>query len=403
MLRPSNVFPLRAALTVVAAVLVSGCGQPPGPPPGPPGGPAKVGVLVLHPQRVTLTTELPGRTTPYMIAEVRPQVGGLIKARNFREGSDVKAGELLYEIDPALYQAAYGNAQAGLAKARASLASVRLKAQRYKELATIKAVSQQEYDDADALLRQGEADVAASQAALETDRINLAHTRVTAPISGRIGRSSVTPGALVTASQESALATVQQLDPIYVDVTQPATAVLRLKRALAEGRLSRGAGDAAKVRLLLEDGSTYPHEGRLAFSEVTVDPDTGSITLRAVFPNPDADLLPGMYVRAVLEEGVNEQALLVPQPAVSRDGRGQPVVMVVDGEDKLQSRPVKTERAIGDQWLVSEGLQAGDRLAIDGVQKSRPGELVRPVPLDASAAPPAVALDLTESSPSALR
>jgi len=345
----------------------------------------------VQPQRVALSTELPGRTVPFLIADVRPQVNGIVKARKFREGSDVKAGEPLYQIDPATYKATYDSNVAALAKAEASLKTTRLKAERYKELVAIQAVSQQDYDDAAASLGQGEADVASARANVETSRINLAYARVDAPISGRIGKSSVTPGALVTASQASALATIQQLDPIYVDVTQPSAALLRLKQAMARGELQKAGANTAKVKLLLEDGSAYPLEGKLEFSDVTVDQNTGAITLRAVFPNPNADLLPGMYVRAVLQEGVKEQGLLVPQQAVSRGSTGKPTAYVVGKDNKLQLRALETERAVGDQWLVSSGLQAGEQLVVDGQQRAAPGAEVKVVawqakPAGASAA-----------------
>lgn len=375
------------AMLALLSALLTACGDPPHGPPSGPSGPPQVGVLVMQPQRLALNTELPGRTVPYQIAEVRPQVTGLIQARNFQEGSLVKAGQALYQIDAASYQTSYDSARATLAKSEANLRSTRLKSQRYSELVEIKAVSQQDQDDASAALQQGEADVASAKAALESARINLAYTRVVSPISGRIGKSSVTPGALVTANQATTLSTVQQLDPIYVDVTQSSSAVLRLKRALAQGDLKGGGANAAVVKLLLEDGSTYPLTGKLQFSDVTVDQGTGAITLRAVFPNPNADLLPGMYVRAVVEEGVSDQALLVPQPAVSRDATGKPVAFVVGADGKLESRALTTERAIGDQWLVTTGLKAGDRLVVEGQQKARPGQPVNAVPLPTSATP----------------
>jgi membrane fusion protein (multidrug efflux system) len=359
------------------AILLSGCGKPPMGGPPPTLAVPQVSVLTVQAQRVAVTTELPGRTAPVLIADVRPQITGLVQARRFTEGSEVRAGEVLYQIDPASYSASADSAQAALAKAEANLRSTKLKAARYQELVAIKAVSQQDNDDAAASLQQAEADVAAAKASLQSARINLDYTRITAPISGRIGKSSVTPGALVTANQSTALATVQKLDPIYVDVTQSSTTVLRLKRALAGGQLS---GGAAKVKLLLEDGSTYPLPGKLKFSDVTVDPGTGAITLRAEFPNPKGELLPGMYVRAVLEEGVMDQALLVPQPAVSRDAAGKPQAYVVDAAGKLEQRSLVTDRAIGDQWLVSSGLKAGDRLVVSGQQKARPGSAVEIVP-----------------------
>ncbi|MGJ7542395.1 efflux RND transporter periplasmic adaptor subunit [Variovorax sp. LT1R16] len=377
-MRPPFTYGLTFVAAFVSTCMLAACGKPPGGPPPAPGTP-EVGVVTVQPQRVAITTELPGRTVPFLIADVRPQVGGIVKSRKFREGSDVKAGETLYQIDPATYKATYDSNLAALAKTQASLGTTRLKAQRYKELVAIKAVSQQDYDDAAASLQQGEADVAAAKANVETSRINLAYARIDAPISGRIGKSTVTPGALVTASQSTALATIQQLDPIYVDVTQPSAAMLRLKQAMARGELQKSGSNAAKVQLMLEDGSTYPLEGKLEFSDVTVDQNTGAITLRAVFPNPAADLLPGMYVRAVLQEGVKEQALLVPQQAVSRDGAGKPTAYVVDAQNKLQRRALETERAIGDQWLVRSGLQAGDKLVVDGQQNAAPGVQVKTV------------------------
>jgi membrane fusion protein (multidrug efflux system) len=331
-------------------------------------------------QPVALSTELPGRTVPYLIADVRPQVNGIIKARNFREGSDIKVGQTLYIIDPAPYQAAYDSNVAALAKTQASLKTARLKSERYKELVTIKAVSQQDYDDAVASLNEIAADVAAAKANVETSRINLAYSRVDAPISGRVGRSTVTPGALVTASQATAMATIQQLDPIYVDVTQPSAALLNLKEALARGEIQKAGVNAAKVSLVLENGRTYPLEGQLEFSDVTVNQDTGSITLRAVFPNPDADLLPGMYVRAVLQTGVKAQGLLVPQQAVSRDSTGKPTVFVVVAGNKLERRVLETDRAMGDQWLVRSGVQAGDQVVVDGQQRAAPGVEVEVTP-----------------------
>jgi len=375
------------ALLALVSALLAACGDPPHGPPSGPSGPPQVGVLVVQPQRLALGTELPGRTVPYQIAEVRPQVTGLIQARSFQEGSLVKAGQPLYQIDAASYQASVDSARATLAKSEANLRSTRLKSQRYSELVAIKAVSQQDQDDASAALQQGEADVAAAKAALETARINLAYTRVTSPISGRIGRSSVTPGALVTANQASTLSTVQQLDPIYVDVTQSSSAVLRLRQALARGDLKSGGADAAAVKLLLEDGSTYPLAGKLQFSDVTVDQGTGAITLRAVFPNPGGALLPGMYVRAVVEEGVSDQALLVPQPAVGRDSTGKPLAYVVGADGRLEARAITTGRAIGDQWLVTAGLKAGDRLVVEGQQKARPGQPVNAVPVASPATP----------------
>jgi membrane fusion protein (multidrug efflux system) len=367
-----------ALLAVASALSLIACGEAPHPPaPGPQGTP-QVSVITVQANRLELTTELPGRIAPAQIAEVRPQVSGLVQARRFKEGSDVKAGELLYQIDPALYVASADNARAALAKAEASLVSVKLKAGRYNELVAIKAVSQQDADDAAASLLQAEAEVTAARAALQTQRINLDYTRITAPVSGRIGRSAVTPGALVTANQPTAMATVQQMDPIYVDVTQSSSALLALRRSLAAGDLKSGT---TTVKLLLEDGSSYALPGKLQFSEVTVDQGTGAVTLRAEFPNPKGELLPGMYVRAVVEEGVLEQAVLVPQPAVSRDTTGKPVAFVVGADGKLEQRALQTSRAIGDQWLISSGLKAGDKLVIEGQQKAHPGMPVDAKPL----------------------
>jgi len=369
--------------------LLTACGKPPAGGPPPTLEIPQVGVLTLHTQRVVTSTELAGRTAPVLVADVRPQVTGLVQSRNFTEGSAVKAGALLYQVDPATYQASLDSANASLAKAEASLQTSRLKADRYRELAAIKAVSQQDADDAIATLGTGEADVALAKAQVETARINLDFTRITAPISGRIGKSSITPGALVTANQSTALATVQKLDPIYVDVTQSSVAVLRLKRALADGKLSTVGATTAKVGLLLEDGTRYGLSGTLQFSDVTVDQSTGTITLRAEFPNPNGELMPGMYVRAVLEEGVDEQALLVPEPAVTRDAAGKPVAYVVGAGDKLEQRALTTERAIGDQWLVTSGLKAGDRLVVNGGQKARAGQTVQVLPYTAGPRPTA--------------
>lgn len=364
-------------LGAIASAALVACGDPPGGGMPKPTGTPQVGVVELKAERVALTTELPGRVAAAQSAEVRPQVGGLLRSRRFREGSDVKAGELLYEIDPAPYRATLASSQAALAKAEANVGSARLKAGRYRELAAIQAVSQQDADDAQAALQQAEADVASAKAAVDSARINLDYTRITAPISGRIGRSSVTPGALVTASQSAALATIQQIDRVYVDVTQSSTALLRLKRAMDAGALSSGS---TGVTLRLEDGSRYAHAGRLQFSELSVDTASGSVTLRADVPNPEGLLLPGMYVRAVVEEGVLDQAVLVPQPAVSRDPTGRAQVLVVGADQKVALRPIEVERTVGDRWLVRDakdgGLQPGERVVVEGGQKLRPGAAV---------------------------
>lgn len=370
-------------LCSMASLLVA-CGKPPmmGPPPGPQG-PPQVSTVVVQPQTVVLTTELPGRTSAVLVADVRPQVTGILQARRFVEGSTVKAGEVLYQIDPATYRAALESAEAALAKAEANQYTTRLKAERYEELIAIKAVSQQDADDARAALLQANADVASARAALTTARIDLDYTRVISPITGRIGKSAVTPGALVTANQTNALATVQQLDPMYVDVTQSSNDVLKLRRAIAEGKV---AGGTAKVKLLFEDGTAYPLVGELQFSDVSVDPNTGAVTLRAVFPNPKGELLPGLYVRAVIEEATIQQALLVPQQAVTRDATGKPLAYVVGDDGKLQQRELQTERAIGDQWLISSGLEPGDALVISGQQKAQAGALVQATPYRATPA-----------------
>lgn len=368
-----------AALLLAVGLVTTACGKKQAQPQGPQG-PPEVGVLTVQPQQVVLTTELSGRTAPHLIAEVRPQVGGIIKKRLFTEGSDVAAGQVLYQIDPSSYEATLASAKAVQAKAEATLGTVRLKAQRYQDLVKINAVSQQDNDDAQASLKQAEAEVAAAKAAVETARINLAYTKITAPISGRIGRSSVTEGALVTANQATALATVQQLSTMFVDVTQSTADLLRLKQNLASGMLKKNGADQARVKLLLEDGSPYPLPGTLKFSEVTVDQSTGSITLRAVFPNPKQLLLPGMFVRAVLEEGVNEQAILVPQRGVTRSPQGSALVMVVGAEEKVEPRPITVVRTVGDNWLVSGGLKSGDRVILEGIQRARPGTQVKAVP-----------------------
>jgi membrane fusion protein (multidrug efflux system) len=370
------------ALMLLVGLTLAACGNQSAKSAPPQGAPPEVGIVVVRPERVAITSELAGRTSPYLIAEVRPQVGGIIQKRLFIEGADIKAGEALYQIDPASYRAAYSSAKAALSRAEANLAPARLKAERYKELAVINAVSRQDNDEAVASLKQAEADVEAAAAALETARIHLGYASISSPISGRIGRSAVTTGALVTANQAGALATIQQLDPIYVDVTQSSAELLRLKQNQAAGQFRKSG--LAKVKLLLEDGRTYPVSGTLKFSDVTVDQDTGSVTLRAVFPNPENLLLPGMYVRAVIEEGVNEKAILVPQQAVSRGPKGEAVVMLVNASGTVEPRPVMAERAIGDKWLVTGGLAAGDRVIVEGLQKARPGSPVKAVPAGAS-------------------
>ncbi|QWV91724.1 efflux RND transporter periplasmic adaptor subunit [Geomonas oryzisoli] len=371
---------LSVVVVLSGSLLLSGCGKKQQQAGGPPMGPPEVGVIEVKPERVALTTELPGRTSPYLIAEVRPQVSGIILKRVFTEGSDVKAGQVLYQIDPATYQAAYASAKASEARAEANVLPAKLKEERFRELVKINAVSKQDYDAAYAALKQAEADVASAKAAVETARINLAYTKVTAPISGRIGRSTVTDGALVTASQATALATIQQLSTMYVDVTQSSSDMLKLNRSLATGLLKRDQAGQARVKLLLEDGTPYPVTGSLKFSDVTVDQSTGSITVRAVFPNPKQTLLPGMFVRAVLEEGINESAILIPQRGVTRNAAGQAIVMVVGAENKVEPRPIQVARTVGDAWLVSSGLKGGEKVILEGLQKARPGTQVKVVP-----------------------
>ncbi|HBJ6430873.1 multidrug transporter [Salmonella enterica subsp. enterica serovar Veneziana] len=336
----------------------------------------EVGVVTLKTEPLQITTELPGRTVAYRIAEVRPQVSGIILKRNFVEGSDIEAGVSLYQIDPATYQATYDSAKGDLAKAQAAANIAELTVKRYQKLLGTQYISKQEYDQALADAQQATAAVVAAKAAVETARINLAYTKVTSPISGRIGKSSVTEGALVQNGQASALATVQQLDPIYVDVTQSSNDFLRLKQELANGSLKQENGKA-KVDLVTSDGIKFPQSGTLEFSDVTVDQTTGSITLRAIFPNPDHTLLPGMFVRARLQEGTKLTALLVPQQGVTRTPRGDATVLVVGADNKVETRQIVASQAIGDKWLVTDGLKAGDRVVVSGLQKVRPGAQVK--------------------------
>ena len=370
-----------ASAAVAATLLIVGCGNGPGQQARPSHIP-EVAVVNIAPRPIELTTELPGRTFPYLVSEIRPQVNGIIQKRMFKEGSDVNAGDLLYQIDPTPFQVAYSSAKASLGKAQANLPSIRSRAQRYKECLVDNAVSKQDYDDATAAVQQAEAEIEYWKAAVEAARINLGFTRVTAPISGRIGRSSITDGALVTAYQPVALATIQQLDPIYVDVTQSSADLLRLKRNLKTGQLTADKNNAKKVRILLGDAASYSLEGTLQFRDVTVDPSTGSFSLRIVVPNPDHLLLPGMFVRAVVREGIAEKAILVPQQGVSRTPKGEPFALVVDGTGKVRQRMLTLDRAVGDQWLVASGLSVGDRVIVEGGQKVRPGTAVKAVPFN---------------------
>lgn len=377
--RPAERGPTRRriALAAPAALLaMAGCDEAPKAAPAGPGAggppPAPVTVVTLRAEPVTLTTELPGRVTASRTAEVRPQVGGIIRDRLFTEGEQVAAGQPLYQIDPATYEASLRSAEASLTRAEATAAAARTTVNRYRPLVAARAVSQQDLDTATASLRQAEADIASARASVTTARLNLDYTRIAAPIAGRVGRSSVTPGALVTADQASALATVIQLDPIYVDVVQPSATQLRLRRELEAGRLTPAEGGGAALRLTLPDGSAYDRPGRLQFTEVLVDQGTGSVVLRAIFPNPDGVLLPGMFVRARLEEGVTAGAILVPQQAISRTVRGEATAIVALPSGELQPRRVEAARSIGNRWLVTAGLAAGDRVVVEGAWL-RPG------------------------------
>lgn len=376
--RPRGAAPvlLAAALALALAACdeqASRRGAPPGPQ-----GRVEVGVVTLHPQSVAITAEMPGRTTASLVAEVRPQVGGIIQSRLFEEGSEVAAGDPLYQIDPASYQAAYDSAVASLQKAEAAVPSAQSKVDRYQNLIKQNAVSKQDYDDAVASLAQAKADVASAKASVETARIDLDYTRITAPIGGRIDKSSLTPGALVTASQETALTTIRTLDPINVDVTQSSTNLLNLRQAIAEGRI-KITGDDVKVRLKLDGGAIYSHPGTLEFTSSFVDQTTGTYAVRAVFPNPDRLLLPGMYVRAMVEEGVAPDSFLVPQRGVTRNTKGEPVALVVGADGKVEQRVLTVSRSVGNSWLVETGVADGDRVIVEGSQFARPGQEVSAV------------------------
>ncbi|ANC92945.1 efflux RND transporter periplasmic adaptor subunit [Azospirillum humicireducens] len=379
----SNSFMTLAAAAAMVAVL-AGCnqqkqaaGQPQA------GGPPEVSVITIGPQRLTVATELPGRTAAYRVAEIRPQVSGIVLKRLFREGSDVKAGDQLYQIDPATYEASLASAQADVQKAEANLQAARNKAARYSDLVKNSVVSKQDFDDVQASLKQNEAQVASAKAAYNLASINLNYTKVFAPISGRIGKSAVTEGALVTSNQATALATIQQFDPIYVDVTQTASQLMKLRDDMASGRIRPAEPGKIPVTLFLNsngDDTPYPAKGELQFSDVTVDAGTSSVQLRAVFPNQNRELLPGLFVRARVEQGVAENAITVPQAAVTRGPDGTARVWVVGADNKVAQRTIKTERAVGNVWLVSDGLAAGDRVVVEGLQKVKPGAEVKPVP-----------------------
>ena len=375
---------MKRSASLALLLALGACAKQAPPPPPPP----QVGIVTVREGPVTLTTELPGRISAYETSEVRPQVSGLIEARLFKEGEEVRAGQPLYRIDSAPYRAAVANARAALVRAQAAIASSRALARRYGQLVAINAIARQDYENAQTSAAQAQADVAAQRAALETAQINLARTQIRAPISGRIGRSTYTAGALVTTGQTDALTTIQRIDPVYVDLSQSSAALLRLRQSILAGNVSRGGG-AARVQLKLEDGNTYPIEGRLEFADVTVDPATGSQTIRATFRNPQRLLLPGMFVRAEIVEGTQARGLLVPQQAVSRDERGNAIALVIGAGDKIESRQLKTTRSLGSDWLVTEGLKPGDRVVMDGTMMLRPGAQVKPVPWKPGAPPPA--------------
>ncbi|MCX6956792.1 MAG: efflux RND transporter periplasmic adaptor subunit [Verrucomicrobia bacterium] len=372
-------------LAASAALLFAGCAKQAPAPAAPPA--MEVGVITVTPRAVTLTRDLPGRTSAVRVAEVRARVSGIVLKRLFTEGGEVKEGQALYQIDPAPYQAALDSARASLARAEANAVSSRLQAERSRQLLEAKAVSQQEYDNATASLKAGDAEIAVAKAAVQVAEINLGYTSVLSPISGRIGRSEVTEGAYVQQAQATLLATVQQIDQLYVDVNQSSSELLQLRQALANGELKRAATDRASVKILLEDGTEYASPGVLQFADITVNASTGSVVIRALFPNPDRTLLPGLFVRTRLEEGVNPAALLVPQQGVTRNQRGDPTAMVVGANNTAELRVLKTDRAIGSDWLVSAGLKAGDRVIVQNLQKIRPGSPLKPVPATLAASP----------------
>jgi membrane fusion protein (multidrug efflux system) len=369
--------PFRLISAATAAILLAACGpKQSAPPPQTP----EVGVVTLQPTTVPVVTELPGRTNAFLVAQVRARVDGIVLRREFTEGSEVKAGQRLYKIDPAPYIASLNNAKASLAKAQANLVSTTAQANRYKVLVAANAVSKQDYDNAVAAEGQAAADVAAGKAAVDTAQINLGYTDVTSPVTGQIGVSQVTPGAFVQQSAATLMATVQQLDPVYVDLTQSSLDGLKLRRDMQEGRLKTTGPGAAQVTLVLEDGRVYSEKGKLQFTDVTVDQGTGSVTVRAIFRNPDHVLLPGMFVRAKIDEGVNQNALIVPQVGVTHDQKGQPTALIVDNDNKVELRQLVTTGTFGSYWVVSNGLKPGDRVIVQGTDKARPGQQVKPVP-----------------------
>ncbi|WP_342363214.1 efflux RND transporter periplasmic adaptor subunit [Terrarubrum flagellatum] len=376
--------PSLAGGALLIGLSLAGCNNQQNPTAGPAGAagaprpPQQVAIVTLRPKSVAINAELPGRITPYLVAEVRPQVAGIIQERRFKEGGEVARGDILYQIDPATYQAAYDSAAAQLARAEAQVPNAQAQLERYQTLSRSNAVTEQQLDQATATLAQAKADVAAAKANLVSARINLDYTRITASISGLIGKSSLNAGALVTASQTIALATIRQLDPIYVDMTQSSANLLRFRRQLQSGKL-RGDIGSVPVKLRLEDGSTYDKEGKLEFADISIDESTSTFTVRAVFPNPDRLLLPGMYVRAVIEEGVADGSFLLPQQGVTRNSKGEATAMFVTRDNKVEQRVIGIRRTIGASWLVDRGVNDGDRLIVEGTLKVRPGQDVAAV------------------------
>ncbi|MFM0729480.1 efflux RND transporter periplasmic adaptor subunit [Paraburkholderia sediminicola] len=376
--------PFRLISAATAAVLLAACGPKQS---APPQQTPEVGVVTVQPTAVPVVTELPGRTSAFLVAQVRARVDGIVLRREFTEGGEVKSGQRLYKIDPAPYVATLNNAKATLAKAQANLASTTAQANRYKVLVAANAVSKQDYDNAVAAEGQAAADVAAGKAAVDTAQINLGYTDVTSPVTGQIGVSQVTPGAYVQASAATLLATVQQLDPVYVDLTQSSLDGLKLRREVQEGRLKTSGPDAAKVSLILEDGRTYSEKGKLQFTDVTVDQSTGSVTVRAIFKNTDKVLLPGMFVRARIEEGINDNAIVVPQVGITHDQKGTPTALVVNSANKVELRQLVTSGTYGSNWVVESGLKAGDRVIVQGTDKAHPGQDVKAVAAQLPATP----------------
>lgn len=371
-------------IMLTLAALLAGCSDSEAPAQSGGARPApEAGYITIEPEAFTLVNELPGRTSPYQVAEVRPQVTGILEKRLFNEGNTVEAGDALYQIDDKLYQASLASAKADLASTQATLKTAQLKSDRYEKLIKSGAVSQQDLDEVRSSLSENQARVAAGKAAVQTATINLEYTTIKAPISGRIGRSAVTAGALVTANQATSLVTIRQLDPIYVDLTQSYADMQALRNSMEQGQLETLGEDKAAVTLVDENGKTYDQKGTLQFSEFSVDENTGSVTLRALFPNPNGELLPGMFVRARLPQGEQQQAILVPQRGISRDPSGQATAMVIGEGDKVEKRKVVTDKAVGNRWLIRDGLAKGDRLIVDGLQKIGPGAQVKPVDVNA--------------------